>query len=115
MPKYLADENIPRQVVKRLQEAGYDIKTVSEVALTGIRNFELAELSVRLGRVLLSRDADFTRSKRSLMRRVKVIYVQLDGEPDFVANVVLKHINHGAKLLQRQNVVLLDQEGCHKD
>jgi hypothetical protein len=31
MPKCLADKNIPRLVVKRLQEAGYDIKPVSEV------------------------------------------------------------------------------------
>jgi len=38
MPKFLTDENIPRQVVKRLREARYNVKTVSEVTSTGSSN-----------------------------------------------------------------------------
>ena len=112
MPKFVADENIPSLVVKRLREAGYDVKTVPEVASAGIRNFELAELSTKIGRVVLSRDADFTRLKRSLINHVKVIYIQLDGEPEQVAELVLKHIARCVGLLRRQNVVVLDQDGC---
>ena len=74
-------------------EAGYDVKTVPEVASAGIRNFELAELSTKIGRVVLSRDADFTRLKRSLINHVKVIYIQLDGEPEQVAELVLNTLH----------------------
>jgi predicted nuclease of predicted toxin-antitoxin system len=112
MPKFVADENIPSPVVKRLREAGYDVKTVPEVASAGIRNSELAELSIKVGRIVLSRDADFTRLKHSLMERVKVIYIQLNGEPEQVAEVVLQQLGKCVGLLRRQNVVVLDGEGC---
>lgn len=98
--------------MKRLREAGYDVKTVPEVASTGIRNSELAELSIEVGRIVLSRDADFTRLKHSLMKRVKVIYIQLDGEPEQVAETVRRQLGKCLGLLRRQNVVVLDREGC---
>jgi len=63
MNRFIADENIPSRVIERLRDAGYDVVTVSEAAAPGIRNDELAEVSLRIGRVVLSRDADFTRLK----------------------------------------------------
>jgi hypothetical protein len=60
MTRFIADENIPSRVIGRLPDAGHDVVTVDEAASAGIRNYEFAELSARIGRVVLTRDADFT-------------------------------------------------------
>lgn len=113
MTRFIADENIPSRVIEKLREAGYDVVTVGEAASAGIRNYQLAELSVRIARVLLTRDADFTRLKRSLMQSVKVIYIQVGGDPHQLTNLVLSHIDSCASLLESRNVVVLDEDGCH--
>jgi len=56
--KFIADENIPFQVVESLREAGYEIATIGDVARSGMRNDELAKLSIQLGMIILTRDAD---------------------------------------------------------
>jgi predicted nuclease of predicted toxin-antitoxin system len=113
MPKFIADENIPTRVVRLLRDAGYDVITVAEALSAGIKNHELAELSLRMGPAILTRDADFTRLKRPLMQSVKVIYMQLSGEPSRLADLVLRHIGNFLTLLESQNVVILDEDGCH--
>ncbi len=113
MLRLLADENIPSLVIKRLREAGYDIATVPEAAAVGTRNDELANLSANLGRTLLSRDADFTALKQSLMEKLKVIYLRMSGDPAKLAELVLLHIESCSKLLEARNVVILDEDGCH--
>jgi len=111
--KLIIDENMPFQVVKVLRNAGYDVVTVSEVAHPGIKNDMLAELSIELERIIVTRDADFTHLRRSLMTRVKVVYVRLSGDPDRIAEHVLSNIDKCVNILQSHNVVVLDEEGVH--
>jgi len=86
---------------------------VYEAASGGIRNYELAELSARIDRVLLSRDADFTTLRRSLSEKLKVLYIHGTGDPNQLADLVLSHIGHCLTLLEEHNVVVLDEDGCH--
>lgn len=113
MLRLIADENVPSRVVKRLRAAGHEIITVTEAGSAGIRNDELAELSVRLGRVVLTRDADFTRLRQPLVSSLKVIYIRARGDPSRIADLVSKHINGCSKLLKTQNITILDEDGCH--
>lgn len=114
MARFIADENIPFQVVEGLRRAGYDVATVSEAAHPGLRNDELAALSIQLGMIVLTRDADFTHLRQPLMRRIKVIYVRLrEGEPGRMTRHVLDHIEGCMRILQDHNIVLLDEEGLH--
>jgi len=100
-------------VIRRLRDAGYDVVTVDEAASAGIRNYELAELSVRIGRVVLTRGADFTTLRQSMRQRMKAVYIRGTGDPHQLADLVLSHIGACLTLLEKCNVVVLDQDGCH--
>ncbi len=58
--KFLADENIPLKVVKKLREEGFDIISVTELS-PGISDEESAEMSQNENRVLITFDKDFGR------------------------------------------------------
>jgi len=111
--KFIADENIPFQVVESLREAGYDVTTISEVAHPGMRNDEFAKLSIQLRMIIITRDADFTRLKQSLMRKIKVIYIRLSGDPNNIAQHILNNIEGCINILQDHNAAMLDEEGSH--
>ena len=112
-PRFMADENIPFRIVTGLRTAGYDVLSVKDVAHVGMRNNELAELSIRLDRIIITRDADFTRLTKPLLNRMKVIYVKLTGDPGEMARFVLDHVEDCLSILQRHNVVILDNVGSH--
>jgi predicted nuclease of predicted toxin-antitoxin system len=111
--KFVADENIPFQVIQALREAGYEAATLAEVAHPGIRNDELAKLSIQLKRTIITRDADFTHMKQSLMRKIKVIYLKLSGDPNDIAQQVVDNIEHCVSLLREHNAVIINQKGCY--
>jgi len=113
MLRFIADENVPSRVVKRLRDIGHEVITVTEAGSAGIRNDELAELSVRLGRVVLTRDADFTRLRQPLVSSLKVIYIHARRDPSRIADLVSKYIDNCIKLLETQNITVLDEDGCH--
>jgi len=113
MTRFIADENVPSRVIRKLRDAGHEIVTVSEAASAGIRNCELAELSARIGRVVLTRDADFTALRQSLRKKIKVIYIRGSDDPHQLANLVLSNIDDCLTLIKKHNVVILDEDGCH--
>jgi predicted nuclease of predicted toxin-antitoxin system len=92
IPKFIADENIPSQVLKALREAGYDVAAVDEAAHSGMKNDELAKLSIKLKLIVITRDADFTHLSQSLTGKIKVVYIRLSGDPNSIAQQVLDNI-----------------------
>jgi predicted nuclease of predicted toxin-antitoxin system len=112
-PKFVADENIPFQVIKALREVGYEAAILAEVAQPGIRNEELAKLSMQLKRTIITRDADFTHLKQSLIRKIKVIYVRLSGDPNDIAQQVVDNIERCVSLLREHNVIIINKKGCY--
>jgi predicted nuclease of predicted toxin-antitoxin system len=113
LAKFIADENIPRHHVKALRANGHDVVTAAEAAKAGARNDELGQLSVRADRLLLTRDADFTRLKQTTMRSLKVIFIRMSGDPSLLTHVVLRNLANCLRILETQNVVILDEDGCY--
>lgn len=56
--KFLADENIPLKVVKRLREDGLDIVSVAEIQI-GMNDEDIAKLSEKEGAIIITFDKDF--------------------------------------------------------
>jgi len=56
--KFLADENIPLKVVKRLREDGLDIISVADIQI-GMDDEEIAKLSEKEKAILITFDKDF--------------------------------------------------------
>lgn len=59
MIKLLANENLHFEIVKKLQEAGYDVVFVPEVGLAGNPDENILEYSEKHGLILISGDKDF--------------------------------------------------------
>jgi len=78
-----------------------------------MRNDELAKLSIQPGMIILTRDADFTRLRQSLMKKIKVVYIRLSGDPSGMTQHVLNNIERCINILQDHNVAMLDEEGSH--
>jgi predicted nuclease of predicted toxin-antitoxin system len=111
--RFIADENVPFQVMEELRKAGYDVLAVRDVAHTGLRNNELAEISIKLERIIMTRDADFTRLTKPLLSRIKVMYLKVTGDPQKIAELILDNIKNCAPMFRTHNVIMLDDEGCH--
>jgi predicted nuclease of predicted toxin-antitoxin system len=58
--KLLADENVPRRLVRLIREHRIDIIRLQDLGARGIDDRGLVEISNRLGRAILTRDHDFT-------------------------------------------------------
>ena len=56
--KFLADENIPYPVVKRLRENGFDVTSIYEVK-RGLTDEEVARIATAEDRILITFDKDF--------------------------------------------------------
>lgn len=58
--RFIADENIPLRVVRLLRENDrIDIKHITEVAGKGLKDSEIAELSAKEERIIITFDKDF--------------------------------------------------------
>jgi len=111
--RFIADENIPFAIIEILRKAGYDVLTVRDVAHAGIRNNELAEISLKLERIIMTRDADFAKLPKPTLSRIKVMYVKVTGDPSRMARLILDNMEDCASIFQRHDVIMLDDEGCH--
>jgi len=56
--KFLANENIPFELVNELRSLGYNILRIDDVE-KGLEDYDVIEFSFREGRVLITFDKDF--------------------------------------------------------
>jgi predicted nuclease of predicted toxin-antitoxin system len=56
----LLDENLPRSIAARLRALGFDAAAVVDLQARGAADSEVLRLAVAAGRVLVTRDLDFS-------------------------------------------------------
>lgn len=57
--RFLADENLPRSIIRYLNSHGYDIKDLHVVNLLESSDEEIGELAAKENRIVLTFDKDF--------------------------------------------------------
>ncbi len=62
--KFLADENIDRQIVAALRQSGHDVTYVAELD-PGITDDQVLDIATREGLLLLTADKDFVQAAPS--------------------------------------------------
>ncbi len=64
--KFLLDENVPLSIKKVITNLGYEAITLKDENKLGIRNGEVAELSIRKNAIIITLDSDFLLIKKEL-------------------------------------------------
>ncbi len=75
MLRLLADENIPKKLVTFLRQYGVEVTRLQDLGTRGITDKELINTANRLGRTILTRDADFTLPSLLSQATHGVIYI----------------------------------------
>ena len=85
--KFIADENIPLKVVKRLREEGLDITSIIEIKV-GMKDEEIAKLSEREKVVIITFDKDFGEIIfKKLIKPYGVILLRISPKSvDYISN-----------------------------
>jgi predicted nuclease of predicted toxin-antitoxin system len=105
--KFLADENIDRQIVMALRGAGHDVVYVAELD-PGITDVQVLDIANREGLLLVTADKDFGELIFRLRQHLHgVIFVRLAGlraeEKAEIVKAVIK--GHGTELRDAFSVV----------
>jgi predicted nuclease of predicted toxin-antitoxin system len=96
--QFIADENVPRQVLNRLRTSGYDVVSIQET-LSGISDRDVLKVAESQHRILITADRDFGElSVRHRLGATGVIVFQLErlshvARADRVAEVVAANID----------------------
>lgn len=88
--RFLANENIPAESVRRLREAGHDVLAISE-SLAGAKDPDVLARAREEGRILLTFDRDYGELvyRRGLPVPLGIIYLRFVPQaPGEVADVV---------------------------
>ncbi len=94
----LADENIPRLVIRQLRELGFNVTSITETS-PSIKDTEVISLAAQLDRVILTADKDFGElAFRHSLSVPGIILLRLGGlTPDEMADItctaLIKHLN----------------------
>jgi len=94
--RFLADENIDRQIVAALRQAGHDVVYVAELD-PGITDDQVLDIARRERLLLLTADKDFGELVYRLHRQAHgIVLIRLAGiaaeeKADIVGTVVKKH------------------------
>jgi len=102
--KLLANENIPKPLIKKLIKQGIDVIWIPRTEYRGIKDEEVVSLANALNRTVLTRDLDFTRKPLLSKATHGVIYI---AEPVTKENLESISANIKNALLFLCRVILL--------
>jgi len=89
--KFLADENIPLKVVKKLKQEGFDIISISKLK-PGINDYEVIELACKMNRIIITFDKDLGRMV--ILEKIKppglIILRIIPKSVEYIYNVLKK-------------------------
>lgn len=100
--RIIADENVPKRIVKYLRKIGHEVLFIAEEeALRGIKNRELLRLAQERKAVLLTCDSDFL----NYVESHPIIYLEQLNDPSMMLELVKSYIDEALRKATEKNSV----------
>ncbi len=90
MLRLLADENVPKRLVKALKDLGIDVVRLQDLGLRGISDKEVISLAKDLERTILTKDVDFSKAHLLRISEFGVIYIPYQPRKEEVLDVAAR-------------------------
>ena len=74
---FLLDENVPISIKELIHELGFDVFTLHDFNMLGIKNGEVAELALKEKAIIITLDSDFLQLNKNLQKKSRIIYIKI--------------------------------------
>lgn len=109
--KFLLDENVPLSIKEIINNLGYETITLKDENKLGIKNGEVAELSIKKNAIIITLDSDFLSIKKELLKSCKIIYIRLHPrDPKIIATIVQKYLDDAVNKLNNPGKIILSEK-----
>lgn len=109
--KSLLDENVPLSIKEIINNLGHEAITLKDEVQLGIKNGEVAELSIRKKAIIITLDSDFLSIKKELQEKSKIIYIKIHPrDPKIIALIVQKYLDDAVSKLNKPGKVILSEK-----
>jgi predicted nuclease of predicted toxin-antitoxin system len=74
---FLLDENVPISIKDVIRDLGFDVFTLHDFDMLGIRNGEVAKLALKEKAIIITLDSDFLELNKNLQKKSRIIYIKI--------------------------------------
>jgi len=108
--KFLLDENVPLSIKKTINNLGHEVITLKDENQLGIKNGEVAALSIKKNAIIITLDSDFLSIKKELQKKSKIIYINIHPrDPKIIAKIIQRYLEVAATKLNNPGKIVLSE------
>ncbi len=74
---FLLDENVPISVKDIIHDLGFDVFTLHDFHMLGIKNGDVAKLALKEKAIIITLDSDFLQLNEDLQKKSRIIYIKI--------------------------------------
>ena len=74
---FLLDENVPISVKDIIHDLGFDVFTLYDFHMLGIKNGDVAKLALKEKAIIITLDSDFLQLNEDLQKKSRIIYIKI--------------------------------------
>lgn len=105
------DENIPLSIKEIINNLGHEAINLKDENKLGIKNGEVAELSIEKNAIIITSDSDFLSIKKELQKRSRIIYIRIHPrDPKVIATIVQKYLDDAVNKLNNPGKIILSEK-----
>ncbi|MFX1345142.1 MAG: DUF5615 family PIN-like protein [Promethearchaeota archaeon] len=109
--RFLLDENVPLSIKGIINNLGHEAYTLKDENQLGIKNSEVAELSIKKNAIIITLDSDFLLMKKELQKKSKIIFIRTHPrDPKNIATIVQKYLDNAVAKLDNPGKIILSEK-----
>ena len=104
------DENVPLSLKKIINSLGHEAITLKDENQLGIKNGEVAELSININATIITLDSDFLSIKKLLQENCRIIYIKIHPrDPVIIGQIIKTHLEQAVNKLNIPGKIILSE------